>query len=280
MLVVNDSKVLNAKLVGRKKTGGMVELLVLKADGLEGMCLIRGRKLKAGTEIEIGEDIRCIVTEKLQNGFKVKFNENTNVVMERYGEAPLPHYIKKHLPQPERYQTVYAKHMGSVAAPTAGLHFTEKLLKEIEKKGVNIARLTLHIGPSTFLPIREGTSNGDDLPPERFSIDKKNARIINKGIQEDSLIAVGTSTVKALESASQGDRIVPGEGLSELFISPGYKFKIPLKGLITNFHLPRSSLLLLVCALFGRERMLEAYGEAVSRGYRFYSFGDAMFIMR
>ncbi|MFQ5801185.1 MAG: tRNA preQ1(34) S-adenosylmethionine ribosyltransferase-isomerase QueA [Candidatus Hydrothermarchaeales archaeon] len=279
VLVLNDSKVVNAKLVGNKKTGGKVELLLLNPNGKETTCLIRGKKIREGTEIQIG-DVTCEVTEKTEKGFKVRFDQEIKEIVDRYGEVPLPYYIKEPLESPERYQTVYARSIGSVAAPTAGLHFTEELLEALRKKGVKIAQLTLHIGPSTFLPIREGKVNSHAVEPEHFFIDKENAEAINQGIEDESLMVVGTSSVKALESAAANGRVAEGEAESDLFIAPGYDFKVPIKGMITNFHLPRSSLLLLVCALFGRERIFKAYSEAISRGYRFYSFGDAMLIMR
>ncbi len=275
VIVLNDSRVYNAKVVGKKKTGGRVEILVLNSSGDESRCLIRGKKIREGTRLEIGSHIDCEVLEKDNGFYSLSFSEDVDRVIDRYGEVPLPYYIKESLIDSERYQTVYSKRMGSVAAPTAGLHFTDELMEELKRKGVKIAYITLHIGPSTFLPLRN-TEN----PPakEFFSIDKYNADLINTGIRKNKLIPVGTSTVKALESAAVDGRISPGEGWSSIFISPGYRFKVPVKGMITNFHLPRSSLLLLVSTVFGRERILSAYEEAKSMEYRFYSFGDSMFI--
>jgi len=277
VLVLNDSRVLNVRLVGKKVTGGRVEMLLLDSNGADATCLIRGKKLRAGTMIEIG-DVMGRVTEKNGGRFGVRFDEPAEKVMEKHGTVPLPFYIKKKLDDAERYQTVYAAEAGSIAAPTAGLHFTNELLEKITDKGVKIAYVTLHIGPSTFLPIRN-----DRQPltfPEYYRIDDENTRLIQEGVDRASLICVGTTTVKALESATNGGEVLPGKGWSDLFISPGHRFKVPIKGMVTNFHLPRSTLLLLVSALFGRERILAAYREAVSRGYRFYSFGDAMFITR
>ncbi len=278
VLVLNDSRVVNARLVGRKKTGGRVELLIVKYNGRDATCLARGKNLGEGSEIEIS-DVTCEVTGRSHNSFNVRFDREISNVIERFGEVPLPHYIKERLEAPERYQTVYSKIKGSIAAPTAGLHFTENLIESIREKGVKVAYVTLHIGPSTFLPLRD-RENGHSRGKERFLITTENARIINEGIERGSLIAVGTTTVKALESAAISEMVVPCEEWSDVFISPGYEFKVPIKGMITNFHLPRSSLLLLVCALFGRKRILEAYNRAISSGYRFYSFGDAMFIQR
>jgi S-adenosylmethionine:tRNA ribosyltransferase-isomerase len=277
VLVLNDSKVINARLTGNKDTGGRIELLLLNVFENEASCLIRGKKIQKGTVLHIGT-VTCKVTDKAPTGFRVVFDQAVEEVLQRYGEVPLPHYIKEELNDPARYQTVYAKRKGSVAAPTAGLHLTKEGLQAVEKKGVKIAFLTLHIGPSTFLPLKNGGHNS--MQPEHFSIDKKNAEMINKGIENGSLIPVGTSSVKALESAAVDSRIAPAETESELFISPGYRFNIPVKGMITNFHLPKSTLLLMVCALFGKERILRAYSEAIQQKYQFYSFGDAMLIMR
>jgi S-adenosylmethionine:tRNA ribosyltransferase-isomerase len=277
VLVLNDSRVVMCKLTGKKETGGRVSLLLLNFQGREASCLIQGRKLKEGAEMKIG-NVRCHITKKDNKFFNVEFDEKVSNLIERFGEVPLPFYIKEQIDDPLRYQTVYARNPGSIAAPTAGLHFTENLIRKIKKKGVKIAYLTLHIGPSTFLPITRDEMDLNKSLPEHYSIDQQNSEIINQGIEDNSLIAVGTSTVKALESASSKGMVEPGSGSSDLFISPGYKFKVPIKGMITNFHLPRSSLLLLVSALFGRDRIMGAYSRAISAGYRFYSFGDAMFI--
>jgi S-adenosylmethionine:tRNA ribosyltransferase-isomerase len=277
VLVLNDSRVVKAKLMGRKKSGGRIELLMLKSKGDDGICLIRGKKIRVGTEIEIG-NVTSEVTEKLETGFQVKFDEKISNILEKFGEAPLPYYIKTPLMDSERYQTVFSEKKGSIAAPTAGLHFTEQLIHQIKKKGVKIAKITLHIGPSTFLPLRKGEKGQHN--PEYFTIEKKDAKILNQGWEDGSIFAVGTTSVKALESATVDGVITAGDGWSSLFITPGYEFRVPIKGMITNFHLPRSSLLMLVCALFGREKILKSYSEAVKKGYRFYSFGDAMLILR
>jgi S-adenosylmethionine:tRNA ribosyltransferase-isomerase len=277
VLVLNDSRVLNAKLVGKKKTGGRVELLILKNSEDYSTCLIRGKKIRSGSEIKI-QDVTCRVTKSFKNGvFEVMFDEKIEEIIKRFGEVPLPYYIKMPLDDSQRYQTTYASQPGSIAAPTAGLHFTQDLLKKIAERGIKLAYVTLHIGPSTFLPIHQ---NGGRRVSEAefFSINEENAKIINHGIQNNSLIAVGTTAVKTLESAATQGGVSPGEGWSDIFITPGYEFKVPLKGMITNFHLPRSSLLLLVSAIFGWERVLDSYTAAISEGYRFYSLGDAMFM--
>jgi S-adenosylmethionine:tRNA ribosyltransferase-isomerase len=278
VLVLNDSRVVLARLLGRKKTGGRVEILVVKSRENLAICLVQGKRIRIGTTIEIGT-LSCVVTGMAENRFHLEFDMAVSEVLKRYGEVPLPQYIKEKAVDPNRYQTVYCRESGSVAAPTAGLHFTDEILSRIQGRGVEIAYVTLHIGPSTFLPIR-GDTESHGLEPELYSINKANAEKINRGIKSESLIAVGTTTVKAMESANIGGVVKPGTGSSSLFIAPGYRFKTPIKGMVTNFHLPKSSLLLLVSALFGRERLLNAYEHAVNNSYRFYSFGDAMLIMR
>lgn len=278
LLVLNDSRVVHARLSGVKETGGRVELLLLETAGREARCLIRGRRIRPGTRLQIG-DAACEVAGREGMFFTVAFDRDVKRVMAEYGQVPLPHYIRERLEDPERYQTVYARKEGSVAAPTAGLHFTEELLRRLRERGVGIAYVTLHIGPSTFLPVRE--ARPETMLPEPFSIGRESAEAINEAADGGRLIPVGTSTVKALESAAGDDgRVKAGEGESRLFIAPGYRFRLPYRGMVTNFHLPRSTLLMLVSALFGRERILQAYSEAIARGYRFYSFGDAMLVMR
>ncbi len=226
-------------------------------------CLIRGRKLRPASRLFI-RDVSCRVTEKIGRGFQIEFESEVADIIEKYGETPLPFYIKERLEDSERYQTIYSKEKGSIAAPTAGLHFTSQLFERLKKKGVDIAFITLHIGPSTFLPLNGVDANMQSYR-EHFSITEENASKI----------------LEAIESAShRNGGINPGHGWSDLFIKPGYKFNLPISGMITNFHLPSSSLLLLVCAMFGRDRVLDAYKEAVQHKYRFYSFGDAMFVLR
>ncbi|GBE18194.1 S-adenosylmethionine:tRNA ribosyltransferase-isomerase [archaeon BMS3Abin16] len=278
VLVLNDSRVVMAQLVARKKTSGRVEILIIRSDGVSASCLLKGKKIHLGTVLEIG-DFSAVVRGKDDGRFNLEFDKPVSEIIERHGQVPLPQYIKEKVADPSRYQTVYCRESGSVAAPTAGLHFTEELLAAIHDRGVEIAYVTLHIGPSTFLPLREGCEH-PRLEPEIYSIDEVNAEKINQGIKSDSLITVGTTTVKALESANTGGVVKPGIGQSSLFIAPGHRFKTPIKSMVTNFHLPKSSLLLLVCALFGRERILNAYEHAVNHSYRFYSFGDAMLILR
>ncbi len=279
-LVLNDSRVVPAKLSGRKSTGGRVEVLVVSENGAGYECLIRGKNIHEGTKLFFGE-LEATILEVRKNEsssrYIVEFNhENLNDVLERIGDAPLPPYIKKKLDDKNRYQTVYSKEKGSIAAPTAGLHFTNELLNEISDKGVNIAYVTLHVGIGTFAPVRNVENYR--MEPEYFSISEENANMINE--TGGKIIAVGTTTVKALESSCVNGAIAAKEGLSELFIYPPYEFSSRIDGMITNFHLPKSTLFMLASAFAGRERLMAAYNAAISRSYRFYSFGDAMLIWK
>jgi S-adenosylmethionine:tRNA ribosyltransferase-isomerase len=217
------------------------------------------------------------VTEKTDDKFTVEFDSpDLKEILNRVGRAPTPPYIKKEADM-RQYQTIYAKEDGSIAAPTAGLHFTGGLLSKIEKKGVKIANVTLHVGLGTFAPVKENKINNHKMEAEFFKINEKDADKINN--RKGRLIAVGTTTVKTLESACDDDGVIrPSSDWSELFIYPGYKFKAPIDALLTNFHLPKSTLLMLVCAYAGKKEIFDAYQEAVERKYRFYSFGDAMLI--
>ncbi len=282
-LVLNDSRVIPAKLHGRKGTGGHVEVLVVSKSGAGYECLIKGKNICEGTRLYFGELEATILEIKKDSSsarYRVEFNCNGNLdsILEKIGEAPLPPYIKKKLEERNRYQTVYARENGSIAAPTAGLHFTDRLLDRIRKKGANVAYVTLHVGPGTFMPVKVGNIENHIMEPEYISMSAENADIINK--TEGKLIAAGTTVVKALESSWTDGKIVPKEDFSNLFIYPPYRFNSPIDAIITNFHLPRSTLLMLVSAFAGRERLMAAYGEAISNSYRFYSFGDAMLVFR
>lgn len=279
-LVLNDSKVIPAKLRGKKSTGGRVEALVVSKNNEGYECLIRGRNICEGTRLFFGEYEATVleVREKYGTRYLVDFNVGIEEVLERTGEAPLPPYIKRKLEDRDRYQTVYSKEKGSIAAPTAGLHFTNELLKRIMEKGVRIACITLHVGIGTFAPVKVQDIEAHAMEPEYFSINEKSAEIINK--TKGNLIAAGTTSVKALESACVDGEITANEGASELFIYPPYKFKSGIDAMITNFHLPKSTLLMLTGAFAGRERLMHAYSEAMRNSYRFYSFGDAMLIFR
>ncbi|MBI5253056.1 MAG: tRNA preQ1(34) S-adenosylmethionine ribosyltransferase-isomerase QueA [Euryarchaeota archaeon] len=277
VLVLNDSKVIPARIRGKKKNGGRIELLlVLELSERKWKCLVKG-KVRSGTEIIFDDDLRGVITDAANGKFEIEFNASTEEILEKHGEPPTPPYIKRKAER-ERYQTVYARNPGSIAAPTAGLHFTKELLKEIESKGARIAYVTLHIGLGTFAPVKVENIAQHKPEPEYFEIDEKNAEIINEG---ETVIAVGTTTLKALESAADEEgRISATSGWSDLFIFPPYKFRSNTSALVTNFHLPKSTLLMLVCAYAGREKILNAYELAIKEKYRFYSFGDAMFIMR
>lgn len=277
VLVLNDTKVIPARLRGRKRTGGKVEITLLKeiVDGYW-RCLAKGGRLASSTEIYFDHNIGGTLTR--ENGaFTISFDDEIEPghIMRQLGQAPLPPYIKGRVPL-ERYQTVYARHPASVAAPTAGLHFTETLLQELKDKGVKLAYVTLHIGLGTFAPVRARNIAEHRMEAEYFEVSADCCRTIRRG---KKIIAVGTTTLKALESACDDDGLHQAQGLSNLFIHPPYEFKSPVDALLTNFHLPRSTLLLLVSAYAGRERILRAYREAVRRSYRFYSFGDAMLII-
>ncbi|KCZ70844.1 S-adenosylmethionine:tRNA ribosyltransferase-isomerase [Candidatus Methanoperedens nitroreducens] len=282
-LVLNDSKVIPAKLAGKKSTGGHVEALVISKNISGYECLIRGKNIHEGTRLHFGElEARILGVIKSENTgrYLVEFNCNGNLndILEKIGEAPLPPYIKKKLEDRNRYQTVYSKIKGSIAAPTAGLHFTDGLLEKIIERGVNIACVTLHVGIGTFSPVRYENLEDHRMEPEYISISAESAEIINR--TEGKLIASGTTAVKALESSCINGKITAKEGFSELFIYPPYHFKSGIDGIITNFHLPKSTLLMLVSAFAGSERLITAYNEAISNSYRFYSFGDAMLIFR
>ena len=280
-LVLNDSRVIPAKLIGKKSTGGHVEALVVSRNEAGYECMIRGKNIHEGTRLSFGEleaTVLRILERPNTNRYLVNFNCNGNLpdILEKIGEAPLPPYIKQKLDNKNRYQTVYSKEKGSIAAPTAGLHFTNDLLGRIKEKGVNIAYVTLHVSPGTFTPVKAEDIRYHIMEPEYISVRRENADVING--TPGKIIAAGTTTVKTLESSCIDGKIVEKEGFSELFIYPEYKFGSKIDAMITNFHLPKSTLLMLVSAFAGRKRLMEAYNEAISHSYRFYSFGDAMLV--
>lgn len=285
-LVLNETKVLPARLIGaRKDTGTRVEILLLKR--LENDCwesiVYPGKKARIGHFIEFGEGLlEAEVVDIIDEGNRiVKFHYDGifEELLDKLGQMPLPPYIKEKLEDKNRYQTVYAKNEGSAAAPTAGLHFTPELLKQLEDNGVNIARLTLHVGLGTFRPVKADDINDHKMHSEFYMIDQKNADIINNAKANGGrIISVGTTSTRTLESIAEPDGHIPAKsGWTDIFIYPGYKFKA-IDMLITNFHLPESTLIMLVSALAGRENVLNAYAEAVKEKYRFFSFGDAMLI--
>ena len=284
-LVRNNTRVMPARIYGKKETGAKIEFLLLK--NLEGdiwETIVRpGNKLHIGTKVIFGDGLLVAeVLEVMPGGTrKVKFSYNGifNEILDKIGLMPLPPYIHEELKDNGRYQTVYAKYNGSAAAPTAGLHFTPELLRKIEEKGVKIANVTLHVGIGTFRPVKEETVEAHEMHSEHFYIKQEDVEKINKTKKQGKrVIAVGTTSCRVLETIADKDGLVKEtEGDTQIFIYPGYEFKC-LDSLITNFHLPQSTLLMLVSALAGRENILEAYKEAVKERYRFFSFGDAMFI--
>lgn len=287
-LVLNNTKVLPARLYGIKKTGAKVEFLMLKNLGDDRWEVITGpgRKARGGDEFDFGDGILHAIVEKvLDNGNRIAHftyaGSNIYEVLDKIGEMPLPHYIKEKLTDNDRYQTVYAKDPGSAAAPTAGLHFTQELLEKIKEKGVDIAYVTLHVGIGTFRPVKTENIEEHKMHTEHYYIDAENAEKINKAkLSGNRVIAVGTTSCRTLESASSPTDGTVKEcvGDTSIFIYPGYKFKC-IDGLITNFHLPESTLIMLVSAFCGRENTLNAYKVAVENKYRFFSFGDAMLII-
>lgn len=285
-LVINDTKVIPARLIGTKKdTGARIEFLLLKRrDKDVWETLVKpGRKCREGAEVVFGNgDLEARVTEVLPDGNRLvafSYEGIFEEVLDRLGQMPLPPYITHELKDKDRYQTVYARYEGSAAAPTAGLHFTEELLGQIEAMGVRIARVTLHVGLGTFRPVKVEDVAEHHMHSEFYMVSEEAARLINGTKQAGGrIISVGTTSTRTLESVALPDgTVVPGSGNTEIFIYPGYTFKV-IDGLITNFHLPESTLLMLVSALAGKDHILAAYREAVKMGYRFFSFGDAMFI--
>ena len=285
-LVINDTKVIPARLIGaREGTGGKVEIFLLKRKENDiWETLVRpGKKLREGARVLFGDgDLRAEIKEVLPDGNRhVQFYYEGifEEVLDRLGQMPLPPYITHKLEDKNRYQTVYATYEGSAAAPTAGLHFTRELLAEIEQKGIRIARVTLHVGLGTFRPVKVENVTEHQMHSEYYHVSEEAARIINRTKEEGGrIISVGTTSTRTLESVADEEGLVhPGSGDTDIFIYPGYRFKC-IDALITNFHLPESTLLMLVSALAGREHILAAYEEAVRERYRFFSFGDAMLI--
>ena len=285
-MVINDTKVIPARLIGhRPGKDEEVEILLLRrieSDLWE--TLVRpGKKCKVATEIEFGDGLlKAVVEDVVEEGNRLvrfKFDGIWEEVLDKLGQMPLPPYITHRLKDKTRYNTVYAEHEGSAAAPTAGLHFTKKLLKEIEEMGIDIVHVTLHVGLGTFRPVKEENITDHHMHSEYYVVTDEAADRINAAKKRGGrVICVGTTSCRTVESASTDDGIVHAQsGWTEIFIYPGYKFKV-LDELITNFHLPESTLIMLVSALAGRENILNGYEKAVAEGYRFFSFGDAMFI--
>ena len=288
-LVLNNTKVIPARLYGNKITNGengaAAEVLLLKQleDDIWEVLVRPGRKLQIGTEISFKDNLlKGTIIESLEDGKrKIKFEYKGifNEILDKIGTMPLPPYIKEELKEKDRYQTIYAKYEGSSAAPTAGLHFTEELLKSIKDKGIEIANVTLHVGLGTFRPVQVENIEEHHMHTEHFYIKQEDAEKINNAKKSSKrIIAVGTTSCRVLESIADSNGLVKAqEGDTGIFIYPGYKFKC-IDNLITNFHLPESTLVMLVSALAGKENIMKAYKEAIKEKYRFFSFGDSMYI--
>ena len=285
-LILNDSRVLPARLLGHRLPGGGACEVLLLIDRGEGTweCLVRpGRKMKPGTRLSFGDgELTAEVTEELPGGNRLVHFEYEGIfleVLERLGKMPLPPYIREELQDRERYQTVYSRVLGSAAAPTAGLHFTPELLEKIQAMGVGVGYVTLHVGLGTFRPVKEEEITDHEMHSEYCVISQETADLINRTKASGGrCICVGTTSCRTLESwAAEDGTMTASAGWTDIYIYPGYRFKV-MDGLITNFHLPESTLIMLVSAFAGREHVLAAYEEAVRERYRFFSFGDAMFI--
>lgn len=285
-LVMNDSRVLPARLLGKRPSGGAVELLLLRDMGdKKWECLAKpGRKLQIGQEVIFGNgELTATIVDILEDGNRLvefHFEGIFLEVLERLGKMPLPPYIKAQLADQERYQTVYSREVGSAAAPTAGLHFTKELLEKLKEKGVSLAFVTLHVGLGTFRPVKVENINDHHMHSELCILPEETAAVLNETRRAGGrIICVGTTSCRTLESLASADgTFTSGSKWTDIFIYPGYRFKA-MDGLITNFHLPESTLVMLVSAFAGREHILHAYGEAVQEKYRFFSFGDAMLII-
>jgi len=286
VMVLNDTRVIKARLYGSRETGGKVEVLVERVlDEHEVLAQVRASHApQAGGVLRLGEDLRVVVQGREGEFFRLRFDNEQNVhaLLEQHGQLPLPPYIT-HAPDAgdeQRYQTVYASVAGAVAAPTAGLHFDEAMLQALREKGVEIAHVTLHVGAGTFQPVRAEVIHEHIMHSERYEITQDCVdAIVQARALGGRVIAVGTTSLRALESSAANGELEAGEGETNIFIIPGYRFKV-VDVLLTNFHLPRSTLLMLVCAFGGKEQMLAAYRHAVERSYRFFSYGDAMLIER
>ena len=279
VLVLNNTKVMKARVRGHKETGGKVEILILekKEEGIY-KCLVKGKKIREGTVLIFG-DIKGKVIAKSEGICDIAFSGDIINYAKKYGEIPLPPYIKKKVADADnKYQTVFAQREGAVAAPTAGLHFTDKLMNEIKKMGVKIGYVTLHVSYGTFKPVKEEDVRNHVVDEEYYEVGEDVANLINE--RDGKLIAVGTTVMRSLESSSKDGKVYPSRGLTKKFIYPGYEFQAGVDMLLTNFHVPRSSLLLLVTAFGGYERIMNAYKVAIKHRYRFFSFGDAMLIYK
>lgn len=283
LLVVNQTRVIPARLAARKvETGGKAEILLLRREDAQTWeCLVGGKGLTPGKRLELADGLQAEIIASLEGSRRlVRFDEPVENHLPQDGVMPLPPYIHEKLTDPERYQTVYAKTPGSAAAPTAGLHFTPRLLEELQQKGVGLAQVTLHVGLDTFAPVTEDDPRQHTIHTEWCELDGETARRINETKAAGGrVIAVGTTSVRTLESAADGQGgVKPISGPTSIYILPGYQYKV-VDAIITNFHLPKSTLIMMISAFAGRERVLSAYQIAIQQGYRFFSFGDAMLIV-
>lgn len=281
LLVINKTKVIPARLFARKNSGGKVEVLLLKkTNDLEWEILIGGKKVTKGVELHFSKELTGEIIKDLESSKRIiRFSQPIETHFIKYGQMPLPPYIHERLEDPDRYQTVYAQISGSAAAPTAGLHFTQQFMAEMEQFGISFAEITLHVGLDTFAPVTEDIVETHKIHTEWCELTQSTADLINQTKTENRrVIAVGTTSVRTLESAASQKGVTSISGPTGLFIYPGYQFKI-IDGMITNFHLPKSTLIMLVSAFAGRENILRCYEEAINEKYRFFSFGDAMLIL-
>lgn len=284
-LVFNDTRVIPARLIGAKaETGGKVEVFLLtRKSGDQWEALVKpGKKARAGTIIKFSEELSCEIMETTDFGGRIVrfiFDGIFEEILDRLGQTPLPPYIKEELADKERYQTVYARERGSAAAPTAGLHFTKELMEKVKAKGVNLAFVTLHVGLGTFRPVNTDDITNHVMHREYYSVSPETAQLINNTKTAGGrVIAVGTTAIRTLETATSDGVLEAKSGWTEIFIYPGYEFKM-IDAAVTNFHLPKSTLLMLISALASKESVLTTYEEAVQEKYRFFSFGDAMLII-
>ena len=282
LFVFNDTRVIKARLSARKDTGGKVEILIERITKPSSALvhLKSNKSPKLGNNLILEEDVKAKILSRKKDLFELQFSTDIASFIEVHGKVPLPPYIDRSadISDDDRYQTVYARDPGAIAAPTAGLHFDNKMLKEIKDAGANLSWLTLHVGAGTFQSLREEQIHDNKLHSERVEINEECCQAVHKAKSSGGrIIAVGTTSVRALECASSDGMISPFSGETDMFIYPGYNFQT-VDAMITNFHLPRSSLLMLVAAFAGKDRILDAYNHAVSKKYRFFSYGDAMFL--
>lgn len=281
LLVINKTRVFPGRLFARKDTGGKVEVLLLKRlSNLRWEVLVGGKRIQIGKRLTFPKNILGEIVEVLEGSKRIiEFNQPVDDVLDQIGEMPLPPYIRERLQDPERYQTVFSQLMGSAAAPTAGLHFTNELIEGLKTHGIEFAEITLHVGLDTFAPVTEENVEEHKIHTEWCQIDKEAVEKINQAkLNGQRVIAVGTTSVRTLESAADKEGVKPISGPTGLFIYPGYHFKV-VDCMVTNFHLPQSTLLMLVSAFMGRDNVMRCYEEAIQDRYRFYSFGDAMLIL-